>query len=184
MTLIPALSEMDLVSLSNDQSTISSLYSVSEVGNMWLRNDLNDVNKMIEFLKSPTLGKNNKNGSPAITRNSNKQFIVKNYDNKLIECLQSPLCVPSKILSEMEKLKNKHEKCGDNPPHTTFASVTGPINTAITIPNKATVQKQEVKIDQVEQDALSKTIVIQGVFIDSLLENNLQDTKYNLPFSK
>ena len=38
------------------------------------------------------------------------------------------------------------------------------------IPNKATVQKLEVKIDQVEQDALSKTIMVQGVSVDSLLE--------------
>ena len=51
MTLIPALSEMDLVSLSNDQSTISSSYSVSEV------EVGNDVNQMIEFLKSQTLEK-------------------------------------------------------------------------------------------------------------------------------
>ena len=31
-----------------------------------------------------------------------------------------------------------------------------------------------------EQDALSKTIMVQGVSIDSLLENNLQDMKYNM----
>ena len=31
-----------------------------------------------------------------------------------------------------------------------------------------------------EQDALSKTIMVQGVSIDSLLENSLQDTKYNM----
>ena len=31
-----------------------------------------------------------------------------------------------------------------------------------------------------EQDALSKTIMVQGVSIDSLLENNLQDIKYNM----
>ena len=60
-----------------------------------------------------------------------KQFIVKNYDNKLIECLQSLSCVTSKILSAMEKLEKKHEKCGIEPAHTTVASVTGPINTAI-----------------------------------------------------
>ena len=49
------------------------------------------------------------------------------------------------------------------------------------IPNKATVQKLEVKIDQVEQDTLSKTIImVQGVSNDSLLENNLQDMKYNI----
>ena len=31
-----------------------------------------------------------------------------------------------------------------------------------------------------EQDALSKTIILQGISIDSLLENNLQDMKYNM----
>ena len=31
-----------------------------------------------------------------------------------------------------------------------------------------------------EQDALSKTVMVQGVSIDSLLENNLQDMKYNM----
>ena len=31
-----------------------------------------------------------------------------------------------------------------------------------------------------EQDALSKTIMVQGVSIDSLLEHNLQDMKYNM----
>ena len=31
-----------------------------------------------------------------------------------------------------------------------------------------------------EQDALSKIIMVQGVSIDSLLENNLQDMKYNM----
>ena len=30
------------------------------------------------------------------------------------------------------------------------------------------------------QDALSKTIMVQDVSIDSLLENNLQDMKYNM----
>ena len=74
----------------------------------------------------------------------------------------------------------KHEHCGDNPAQTTFASVTRHKNSLIIIPNKATVRKLEVKIDQVEQDALSKTIVVLGVSIDSLLENNLQDVKYNM----
>ena len=31
-----------------------------------------------------------------------------------------------------------------------------------------------------EEDALSKTIMVQGVSIDSLLENNLEDTKFNM----
>ena len=31
-----------------------------------------------------------------------------------------------------------------------------------------------------EQDALSETIVAQGVSVDSLLENNFQDMKYNM----
>ena len=31
-----------------------------------------------------------------------------------------------------------------------------------------------------EHDALSKTIMVQGVSIDSLLENNLQDMKCNM----
>ena len=35
-----------------------------------------------------------------------------------------------------------------------------------------------------EQDALSKTIMVQGVYIDSLLENNLQDMKYNMSLIK
>ena len=38
----------------------------------------------------------------------------------------------------------------------------------------------EVKVDQVENNALSKTIMVQGVSIDSLLANNLQDMKYNM----
>ena len=63
---------------------------------------------------------------------------------------------------------------------TTFASETRPKNSSIIIPNKATIQKLEVKIDQLEQDALSKTIMVQGVSIESLLENNLQDMKYNM----
>ena len=41
---------------SSDQSSISSSDSVSQVGNMSLRNDLNDVNNMILFLKSNTQG--------------------------------------------------------------------------------------------------------------------------------
>ena len=89
-------------------------------------------------------------------------------------------CVTSKILSKIDDLTEKHEHCGDNPAQTTFASVTRPKYSSITIPNKATVQKLEVKIDQVEQDALSKTIMVQGVSIDSLLESNLQDMKYNM----
>ena len=60
-------SELGQVSLSYDQSSISSSDSVSQVGNMSLRKDLNDVNKMIKFLKFNTRGKN-KNGSPAATR--------------------------------------------------------------------------------------------------------------------
>ena len=82
--------------------------------------------------------------------------------------------------SLIDKLTKKHEKCGDNPAPTTFASITWPIINSIIRPNKATVQKLEVKIDQVEQDALSKTIKGQGVSVDSLLENNLQDMKYNM----
>ena len=35
-------------------------------------------------------------------------------------------------------------------------------------------------MDQVEQDALSKTIMVQGVSIDSPLENNLHDMQYNM----
>ena len=53
----PASSEIDLDSSSNDQSTISSSDSVSQVGNMSLRNDIKNVNKAIEFLKSHTLEK-------------------------------------------------------------------------------------------------------------------------------
>ena len=73
-----------------------------------------------------------------------------------------------------------HEHCGDNPTQTTFDSVARLKNSSIIIPNKATVQKLEVKIDQVEHYALSKTIMVQGVSTDSLLENNLQDMKYNM----
>ena len=80
----------------------------------------------------------------------------------------------------MDKLTTKHENCGHNPAQITFASVTRPKNSSIIIPNKATVRKLEVKIDQVEQDALSKTIMVIGVSIDSLLQNNLQDMKYNM----
>ena len=60
----------------------------------------------------------------------------------------------SKILSKIDKLIENHEHCGDNPAETTFASETRPKNCSIIIPNKATVEKLEVKIDQVEQDAL------------------------------
>ena len=52
---LPASSESDLDSASNAQSTISSSDSVSQVGNMSLRNDIKNVNKAIEFLKSHTL---------------------------------------------------------------------------------------------------------------------------------
>ena len=55
---LPASSEIDLDSASSDQSTISSSDSVSQVGNMSLRNDIKNVNKEIEFLKSYTLEKN------------------------------------------------------------------------------------------------------------------------------
>ena len=91
-----------------------------------------------------------------------------------------PSCVTSKILLKIDKLTNTHENCDHNNAQTTFASVTQPINSSIIIPNKATVQKLEVKIDQVEQDALSKTIMAQGLSIDSMLESNLQDMKYNM----
>ena len=50
-----------LDSASNDQSTISSSDSVSQVGNMALRNDTKNVNISIEFLNSYTLGNNNNN---------------------------------------------------------------------------------------------------------------------------
>ena len=56
---------------------------------MSLKNDLNDVNKMIQFLKFNTPGKNNKNGNPAKTRGSNKQYKVIKYENKFIECLRA-----------------------------------------------------------------------------------------------
>ena len=68
----------------------------------------------------------------------------------------------------IEKLQNNQENCVSEPVLTTYASVAWPINTAIIMPNKATVHKLEVKIDQVEQDALSKTIMVHGVSIDSL----------------
>ena len=109
---------------------------------------------------------------------------MKNFDEKVIECLQNLSWVTSKMLAKIDKLTEKHEHCRDNPAQTTFASVTLPKNNSIIIPNKATVQKLEVKIDQVEQDALSKTIMLQGVSIDSLLENNLQDMKYNMAVVK
>ena len=54
---LAASSEIDLDSASNAQSTISSSDSVSQVGNMSLRNDIKNVNKAIEFLKSHTLEK-------------------------------------------------------------------------------------------------------------------------------
>ena len=55
---LPASSEMELASSSNDQSTISSSDSVSQGGNMSIRNDIKNV-KVIEFLKSYTMEKNN-----------------------------------------------------------------------------------------------------------------------------
>ena len=76
---------------------------------------------------------------------------------------------------KIDKLTKKHENCGDNPAQTTFASVTRPENSFIIIPNEATVQKLEVKIDQVEQDAHSKTIMVECVSIGSLVENKLHD---------
>ena len=64
-------------------------------------------------------------------------------------------------ISKVDKLIEKHEHCGDNPAQTTFASATRPKKSSIIIyPNTVTVQKLEVKIDQVEQDALSKTIMV------------------------
>ena len=54
---LPASSEIDLDSALNAQSTISSSDSVSQVGNMSLRNDIKNVNKAIEFFKSHTLEK-------------------------------------------------------------------------------------------------------------------------------
>ena len=175
----PASSELEFVSLSSAHSTISSSDSMSQVGNMSLHDDLNNVNKAIQFLKSHTLEKNN-NKSPATTRSNLKKVTkVKNYDDKVIECLESLSCITSKLLLEMEKMDKKHNNCGGERTQSTYANVTRPQNSTITIPNKATVQKLEGKIDQVEQDALSKTVMIQGVSIDSLLENNLQDSKYN-----
>ena len=160
----PASSEIDLDSSSNDQSTISSSDRVSQVGNMWLRNDIKNVNKGIEFLKSYTLEKNNNNGSQTTTRqNTNKKSRVKNFDEKVIEYLQTLSCITSKILSKIDKLTEKHEHCGDNTAQTIFVGVTRPKNSSIIIPNKATVKKLEVKIDQVEQHALSKTIMVKCV---------------------
>ena len=54
---LPASNEIDLDSASSDQSIISSSDSVSQVGNMSLRNDIKNVNKAIEFLKYYTLEK-------------------------------------------------------------------------------------------------------------------------------
>ena len=135
------------------------------------------VTKLLNFLNL-TLEKNN-NRSQTTTKNSNKKSRVKNFDEKVIECLQNLSCITSKILSKIDKLTEKHKNCGANPAQTTFTSVTQAKNSFVIIPNKATVQELEVKIDQLEQDALSKIIMVQGVSIDSLLENNLQDTKYN-----
>ena len=147
---LPASTEIHLDSASNAQSTISSSDSVSQVGNMSLRNDIKNVNKAIKFLKSHTLEKNNNNRSQTTTRqNPNKKSSrMNNFDEKVIECLQNLSCVTSKILSKTDKLIEKHENCGYNPAQTTFASVTHPKNNAIIIPNKATVQKLEVKIDK------------------------------------
>ena len=102
---------------------------------------------------------------------------MNNFDEKVIEYLQNLSCITSRILLKIDKLIEKHENCGDNPAQTTFASVTRPKNSVIIIPNRATVQKLEVKIDVVENNALSKTIMVQGLSIESLLENNLQDMK-------
>ena len=109
----PASTKIDLDSSSNDQSTVLSSNSVSHVGNMSLRNDIKNVNKAIEFLKSNILEKNN-NGSQTTTRqntNKNKKSGVKNFDEKVIECLQALSCVISKILSKIDKLTKKHEHC-------------------------------------------------------------------------
>ena len=76
--------------------------------------------------------------------------------------VQNLSCVTSKILLQIDKLTRKRVNYADNPAQTSFASVTRPKNSSMIIPNKATVQKLEVKIDQVEQDALSKTIMVQG----------------------
>ena len=84
---------MGQVSLSSDQSSISSSDSASPVGNMSLRNNLNYVNKLIKFLISNIPGKNDKNGSLVKTRNTNKQTKVLNYENKFIESLQSISCL-------------------------------------------------------------------------------------------
>ena len=83
---------MSQISLFNNQSSISSSGSVSQVGNMSLRNDQNDVYKMIQFLKSNAPRKNNENRSPAATRSS-KQSKVNNCENKFIVCLQSISCL-------------------------------------------------------------------------------------------
>ena len=125
----PGSSEIDLDSSSNDQSTISSSDSVSQVGNMSLRNDIKNVNKAIEFLKSYTVEKNNNNISQTTTRlNTNKKSRVKNFDEKVNECLQTLSWVTYKIFSKIDKLTEKHEHCADIPAQTTFASVTRPKN--------------------------------------------------------
>ena len=75
----------------------------------------------------------------------------------------------------------------DNPAQITFASVTRPKNSSIIIPIKQLYRNWKSKsikwkntIRGTKQYALSKTIMVQGVSIDSLLENNLQDMKYNM----
>ena len=47
---------------------------------MSLRNDIKNVNKAIEFLKSYTLEKKNNNGSQTTRNNSKKKSRVKNFD--------------------------------------------------------------------------------------------------------
>ena len=79
-----------------------------------------------------------------------------------------------------------HTTCGGEPAHTTcggepahhFCQCNRPLNNLDTLPNKAIVHKLEV--DQVEEDALFKTIIVPGASIDSLGENNFQDSKYNM----
>ena len=140
---IPASSEIDLDSASSDQSTISSSDSVSQVGDMSLRNNIKNINKAIKFLKSYTLEKKNNNRSQTITRNnSNKKSKVMNFEDKVIECLQNCSSVTSKIVSKIDKLIEKYEHCGDNPTQTTFARETRPKNSSIIIPNKAETESQ------------------------------------------
>ena len=81
---LPASCEIYLDSASNAKSTISSSDSVSQVGNMSLRNDITNVNKAIEFLKSHTLEKNNNNRSQTTTKQSpnKKSSRVNNFDEK------------------------------------------------------------------------------------------------------